>query len=241
MNAFHGDIELKNRLRGRLEADLARRAIEGGETAWHDDRGSLAGSLLRGTNLKDGPAGIGIPEPVLALLDHFGSRSYDGLVPIDGLARRFMDAARPGADLSGVPAALIERMGEAFGDRLQKTQDAPEYVRELAVLIETRDGSSDHLKAVFDQWLDVRSREARQAIGWSDEQETQAQETLNRLWDETEGQRRAGQYPNYPDLFARTDPDLAAGYRRGLEALNQSYDADTASLVDWFIDLVRAA
>lgn len=241
MHAFHDDIELKETLRGRLEADLARNAIESGETAWHDERGSLAGSLLRSARLDEGPAVVGIPEAVLALLDHFGSRAYAGLVPIDDLARRFVDAARPGTDLRGVPAALIARMADVFGERVHGLAEAPDHIRELAALIDARDGSPAHLKAVFDQWLHVRSREAMQAIGWSDAQEAQAQEVLNRLWDDTEGQRRAGQYPNYPDLFARTDPDMAAGYRRGLEALNRSYIADTALLANWFVELVRAA
>lgn len=241
MYAFHDDIELKETLRVRLETDLARDAIVSGETAWHDDRGSLAGSLVRSAVLSDGPERIGIPESVLALLDHFGSRSYDGLVPINDLARRFMDATRPGADLDGVPVALIGRMADAFGDSVHREPDAPRYIREFSALIATRDDSPDHLKAVFDQWLDARSREAMRAIGWSDAQEARAQEILNRLWDETESQRRAGQYPSYPDLFAQADPDMAAGYRRGLEALNHSYAADTALLADWFIELVRAA
>lgn len=241
MHAFHDDAELKDRLRRRMDADLARHAIDGGETAWHDERGSLAGSLLRSARLDVGPALVGIPEAVLALLDHFGSRPYAGLVPIDGLARRFIDAARPGADLRGIPAALIARMAAAFGDRLHGSPAAPEHMRELAALIDTQDAAPAHLKAVFDQWLHARSREAMHAIGWSDAQEAQAQETLNRLWDDTEGQRRAGQYPNYPDLFAQADPDMAAGYRRGLEALNRSYAADTALLADWFVELVRAA
>ena len=120
-------------------------------------------------------------------------------------------------------------------------QEPPDHVRELAALIATRDGSPQRITAILDQWLHARSREAMLAVGWSEEQETRAQETLNRLWDETESQRRAGQHPSYPDLFARTDPVMAAGYRRGLEALNQSYAADTVLLADWFIALVRAA
>lgn len=224
MRAFHGDEDLKRRTRDRLAQDVAAGAIERGPTAWHESRGSIAGALLRGSDLTQGAKMLGLPADVLALIDHFGGHIFYSTVATDDLALRCINACGTGTDLRTVVPDLLHRVR-------RDPPDGPED-----------DATADNTAAdAIDRWVDAHARAAVHDSGWSEAREAAAQAVLQDLWNETRDRRHDGDWPDYPALFRLRDPALAEGYERALALYNAVFARRVAQVVDWFVEAIAAA
>lgn len=252
MKAFLADPRLKQALCLRLDNDLREGRILRIASAWDSGAGSLACSLLRHQDLGRGPSVLGLPTPLLRIVDYLCSSVYFEGEFLGAFARSLLETIRPGADLSTVPPRLanwlladpahgiyrlmpqavafanLARSYATFADDAQLARDwrraeqeargysaAADYMLTKAVA-ETDSGG--RICRLLSGWLDVHSHADLLASGWSDADETHAQATLQRLWDDTCDERENGPWPDYPALLEAADPVLAMRY---VESLNQ--------------------
>lgn len=231
MQAFLGDIDLKTRTANRLDRDLREGRVERVRTRWDGRNGSLAASLVRDADLSLGESRLGLPEPLLRLIDHFCADVYfaDDFLP--SYARSLVAAIVPGADLVGIPAQFTQWLLDS-SDHVMHKPPATEPVLH----------ASDVQPAqVLTRWLDAGAQATVTETGWTATDEANAQAELNRLWEATAAERLSGDWPDYPALFAQSAPALAAGYVASLETANEAVSRYANMAFMHLVTLIAAA
>ena len=79
------------------------------------------------------------------------------------------------------------------------------------------------------------------ADDWSGADRHRAQELLHALWEAHADDRAAGQYVDYPALFAAREPDLAAGFERDLARTNRMHGDRVVAIGQIVLDHMASA